>query len=172
MKTFFTSDTHFGHKAIIGYDEAPFGSIEEYDEALIERWNSVVGENDIVYHLGDFCFGNHAETYLRRLNGHKVLVMGNHDQKSIDYYRNAGFEKVYDHPIILRNFFILSHEPLFIAPSMPYMNIFGHVHIHPAVQTKSPNTLCVCACRHGYTPIRVEEWERFDPAEHANLLKF
>lgn len=54
MKTFFTSDTHFGHKAIVAYDEAPFGSIAEYDEALIARRNSVVGEQDVVYHMGDF----------------------------------------------------------------------------------------------------------------------
>ena len=56
-KVFFTSDTHFNHANIIKFCERPFGSIEEMNEALIANWNRVVGKDDIVFHLGDFCFG-------------------------------------------------------------------------------------------------------------------
>ena len=49
---------------------------------LIRRWNSVVKPNDTVIHLGDFCFSrgekNH-DYYQNQLNGHMVLVKGNHD---------------------------------------------------------------------------------------------
>lgn len=54
MNIFFTSDTHFGHNNIIKLSNRPFSSVEEMNEGLIERWNDVVGAEDIVYHLGDF----------------------------------------------------------------------------------------------------------------------
>lgn len=175
MKTWFTSDTHFGHRNIIRFDETPFSTIEEYDETLIARWNAVVKENDIVYHLGDFAMTGNKDRlkgYFNRLNGRKRIVLGNHDHGDMAFYYKMGFEKVYDKPVILRNFFILSHEPLFISPSMPYMNIFGHVHIHPAVSTQTENTVCVCSCRHNWTPIRIPEWDNYRPEEHSNLLSF
>ena len=53
MKTFFTSDLHFGHENVIKFDERPFNSVEEMDEELIKRWNNKVGKGDIVYVLGD-----------------------------------------------------------------------------------------------------------------------
>ena len=45
----FTSDTHFCHKNILHLTETPFHSVQERDEAIIKRWNEVVGENDTVY---------------------------------------------------------------------------------------------------------------------------
>ena len=55
---FFTSDTHFGHSKIIDYCKRPFSSIEEHDKTLIQNWNNVVGQDDTVFHLGDFAYGN------------------------------------------------------------------------------------------------------------------
>lgn len=78
----FTADTHFGHANIIEHSSRPFGTIEEHDEALIERWNEVVRPNDEVFHLGDFALtkpGRILET-LNRLNGRLSLVLGNHDR--------------------------------------------------------------------------------------------
>lgn len=78
----FTSDLHFGHKAVIEYCQRPFKSVEEMDEALIANWNRVVKPIDKVYVLGDF-FMYHKKPKLReimsRLNGTKILVLGNHD---------------------------------------------------------------------------------------------
>jgi calcineurin-like phosphoesterase family protein len=78
---FYTSDTHFGHSNIIKYCKRPYQTVEEMDEDMIRRWNSVVGRNDTVYHLGDFAFKNAdaVSNYLRRLHGHIHLVWGNHD---------------------------------------------------------------------------------------------
>lgn len=53
---FFTSDTHFWHENIIKFCNRPFSSVEEMNDTIIENWNKVVGENDIVFHLGDFVF--------------------------------------------------------------------------------------------------------------------
>ena len=56
VKIWFTSDLHFGHQNIIKFCNRPWETVEEMDKALIENWNSVVGENDIVFDLGDFAF--------------------------------------------------------------------------------------------------------------------
>lgn len=83
--TFFTSDSHFGHKGILKVSMArprPFASIEEHDEALIRAWNTVVRPADIVWHLGDFaykCSVDYAASIRARLNGRIRLLRGNHD---------------------------------------------------------------------------------------------
>ncbi len=51
---------------------------------MITNWNNTVRPNDIVYHLGDFAYGDGSKSpdkYFNRLNGHKHLVIGNHDNK-------------------------------------------------------------------------------------------
>lgn len=79
---FFISDTHFGHKNIIQFCDRPFATVEEMNEALINNWNNVVGEDDTVYHLGDVALGKWVEWdgLLSQLNGYKVLVVGNHER--------------------------------------------------------------------------------------------
>ena len=72
MRSWFTSDTHFGHSRILAYAHRPFANVDEMDEALIRNWNSVVGERDDVYHLGDMMFRlsrERAEAILGRLRG-------------------------------------------------------------------------------------------------------
>lgn len=86
MTKFYTSDTHFGHSNIIKYCNRPFASADEMDDALIARWNDVVGPQDEVWHLGDFSMSNDAaylKSVFRRLNGRKFLVRGNHDQPHV-----------------------------------------------------------------------------------------
>lgn len=81
----FTADTHFGHANIIKYSNRPFDNVEEMNNALISNWNKVVGDKDIVYHLGDFCFGN-PRNYITQLNGDIVhLIRGSHDKNSQQY---------------------------------------------------------------------------------------
>jgi calcineurin-like phosphoesterase family protein len=91
VNTWFTSDTHFGHANIIRLCNRPYSSVEEMDEALIENWNSLVRDGDIVYHLGDFAFrGNNEKTtqIFNRLKGDKVLIRGNHD----DYHTTENLD--------------------------------------------------------------------------------
>ena len=61
-KIFFTSDLHFGHKNIIRFDNRPFSTVEEMDEALIRNWNAKVSDEDTVYVLGDISWYNDAKT--------------------------------------------------------------------------------------------------------------
>ena len=49
----------------------------------MNKWNSIVRKDDIVYHLGDVGFGSTDELkeLVGRLNGTKILIRGNHDFK-------------------------------------------------------------------------------------------
>lgn len=83
---FFTSDTHFLHKNIIKFCNRPFNSVDEMNEALVNEWNSVVKDDDEVYHLGDVSLGNSKITgdLLYRLNGMIYLIKGNHEKSVLD----------------------------------------------------------------------------------------
>lgn len=97
---YFISDTHFGHDAIIRYCGRPFKNAEEMDQTLVDRWNKIVRPQDHIYHLGDVTMKRSSadkEEFIRliqRLNGHKRLLLGNHDQFPVRYYLEAGFEKI------------------------------------------------------------------------------
>lgn len=149
MAIYFIADTHFDDDNIRRYENRPFKNVEEMNSALIESWNKTVTPDDTVYLLGDIG----SDIYVKELNGIKYLVKGNHDLRDNAYYRTLGFTEVYDLPVILENFFILSHEPLYVNRNMPYANIFGHIHNDPAYKTVSSRSFCVSAERIDYTPI-------------------
>lgn len=152
----FTADTHFHHANIIKYCSRPYVDVPEMNEKLIENWNSVVGKNDIVWHLGDFSFGSRdkLEAMFKQLNGKINIVLGNHDKLKVSDYYEIGFHRVYDVPVIINDFFMLSHQPIqWITDSMPYVNIYGHVHNSGMYSTWTKNTCCACVERHDYTPI-------------------
>jgi len=70
---YYISDTHFGHANIIGFDKRPFQNTLEMEEKIIENWNKRVTKDDVVYILGDFCWGTEKEwlRILDLLNGEK-----------------------------------------------------------------------------------------------------
>ena len=75
--------SHIGHKNILHLCNRPFSSIEEHDHALVDNHNSVIAEVDLVYDLGDFayrCSAEYAVSVLRKLNGRRVILWGNHDK--------------------------------------------------------------------------------------------
>jgi calcineurin-like phosphoesterase family protein len=82
LNYWFTSDTHFNHGKIIEYVNRPFRDAQEMNEMMIYNWNSVVKPQDIVWHMGDFSFGNEEDwvKVRKRLNGHISLIRGNHDK--------------------------------------------------------------------------------------------
>ena len=158
--TYFIADTHFGDSAICRYENRPFETIEQMDATLIFRWNSVVTAEDTVYVLGDFGANDYEAEVLSRLNGKKRLVKGNHDTKSNEEYRRFGFEEVYDCPIILDGFWILSHDALYVNTNMPYANLFGHVHNSPVIKDYSRHHFCVSVERIDYCPIKFDDIKR------------
>ena len=80
MNLFFTSDTHFGDHRTLNIHKRPFTSVTEMDALLVANWNAAVGEEDEVWHLGDFARrAADVRGLLARLNGRKHLVRGNND---------------------------------------------------------------------------------------------
>jgi calcineurin-like phosphoesterase family protein len=155
MARYFIADNHFYHPEIITICGRPFVNCDAMHECMIRYWNDTVKENDEVYVVGDFATATLEEIrdVLKQLNGKKYLVLGNHDTHTIAEYYMIGFDKVYDCPIILDGFWIVSHEPMFMNNSIPYVNIFGHVHNSPLYYDYGKKHFCVCAERIGYKPI-------------------
>jgi calcineurin-like phosphoesterase family protein len=83
-EVYFTADSHFGHGRIIELGHRPFGSVEEMDSTMVERWNARVRPGDLVYHLGDFalCHPTRARELFEALAGEKHLLVGNHDHSA------------------------------------------------------------------------------------------
>ena len=95
MITAVYSDPHFGHENIIKYAERPFRDAREMNAVLIERYNERIGPKDVVLWLGDCFLMPYTDAYhiMRRLNGHKILIPGNHD-RSVKAMLTVGFSMV------------------------------------------------------------------------------
>ncbi len=158
MNIWIISDTHFSHANIIKYCNRPFENTYVMDAEMIKRWNSVVAKEDIVWHLGDFGMGNkeHITNIVSQLNGRIFLIKGNHDNHPDKWYYECGFEKVYDRPVIVDDFFILSHHPRTVGAPI-YGYLYGHVHDDEIYKDFTSNSCCVCAERQNYTPILFED---------------
>lgn len=133
MRMFFTADTHFGHDAIRRLANRPFDSLEAMDEALIARWNTVVGPHDEVWHVGDFAHRGmaSAESYRARLNGAIHLVAGNHDHK-VRRAASGLFASIHDIAEIKidHRTVVLCHYPMREWPKawQGSWHLYGHVH--------------------------------------------
>ena len=161
---FFTSDTHFYHKNIIEYAQRPFSSIENMNKELIKNWNSVVSSEDTVFHLGDigFCGSEKLRGILSQLNGHIILVKGNHDSALKESFCNEMFEFHTNqlHLNIEGYSVYLNHYP-FLCFSGD-LQLFGHIHSNSANPTNDidrfmlyglPNQYDVGVDNNNYAPV-------------------
>jgi calcineurin-like phosphoesterase family protein len=138
-----------------------FKTVEEMDETLVERWNSVVKPGDKVYHLGDVFMGNRLAfaKLWPRLNGRKVLIGGNHDP--MKWLSVGGFFKSTYAARYLKDWNIhLSHIPMHESSIInkfddaKCINVHGHLH-----RRDSPEGpyYSVCVERHNYTPVAIDD---------------
>ena len=169
MTIWFTSDTHFDHENILTFKQADgspvrlFSSVQEMNETMIERWNERVKPADHIYHLGDVTMARgkawtHINTIMARLNGHKRICLGNHDQlNSAWYYRT--FEKVKAYNVL--DGILFTHIPIHKG-SMGRFKLCVHGHLHTNVVELSPHHpdpayRSVCVERTNYYPVSLEE---------------
>jgi calcineurin-like phosphoesterase family protein len=158
---FLVSDTHFGHKNILSFsrpDGSPmrsFSSVEEMDEHIISRWNSVVRPQDKVYHLGDVAMHRQHIQTMGRCNGHHRLVRGNHDIFNIKYYLEY-FDEI--HAVRVLDNMILSHIPLHPESLGRFRgNVHGHVHNNVEPLHFGPRYYNVSVEAIDYTPVSLED---------------
>lgn len=178
MKNYWViSDTHWSHANFLNFMDdkgnkiRPFSSVEEMDEIMIQNWNKVVGPGDYVYHLGDVWMKGKDPTafdnIMRRLNGKKRLLLGNHDTLDIHHYAKW-FKKIsvtktwkeFSKP------FIMSHYPIHAgsvgSQKHPVMwNVHGHIHqnlvLLPKSKVPDPMYINVSVEHIDYTPIHIED---------------
>ena len=139
-KIFLTSDTHFGHDREFIWKVRGFNSVEEMNEAIVQKWNETVSAEDDVYILGDVILGDPDNIeYVKRLNGWLHIVLGNHDTiKREEMYCNlpnvvevagVGIRLKYK-----KHHFVLTHYPMMTGnlekESLKQMslNLYGHTH--------------------------------------------
>ena len=172
--TFFTSDTHFNHANIISFCNRPFKDVGQMNEVMIANWNSVIGKDDTVFHLGDFCLGGAAEwaKILERLNGKIYLIMGNHDLKNIRQGFISRFEHVamQMHIEVGKQRLYLCHYPFlcFEGSYKDVWQLFGHVHSRKnntgidagRLQYLYPTQYDVGVDNNNYAPISFEQVKR------------
>jgi len=165
VRRYIISDTHFNSFSVANICNRPFKSLKEMNETMIKNWNHVVKENDIIYHLGDFVDDsmfqtNNIKEFREKLNGRIRIILGNHD-RYIPYseWLKFGFDRVYDQPIVIDNFIMLSHEPLFLndlanSNAKAYLNIHGHVHGNIFNNSHYVN---VCVEKINYSPVNLDK---------------
>jgi calcineurin-like phosphoesterase family protein len=158
----FIADLHLSHANMA--TRRGFSTVEEHDEYIIEKYNSVVSKRDITYILGDVTMEKSAPYYLLdRLNGLKHVVMGNHD-------RRQDVKKLLEHVesvagMVSYKGIILTHCPIH-PMELDYRypkNIHGHIHDKQVMKMLDgweeidERYICVSCERVDYTPKSLEE---------------
>jgi calcineurin-like phosphoesterase family protein len=152
MRVWFTADLHLGHGNIIRYCKRPHlddderrragadprgrwrvseETIRRHDEALLDAINSAVGRRDLLWVVGDFCWGRgpDAAAYRDRILCEDVrLIWGNHDHRSVapafDYTTEQEMISVAGQDIWLCHYPLRSWNGRFHGA----WSLYGHVH--------------------------------------------
>lgn len=140
------------------------------NEQLIVNWNSVVAPDDIVYHLGDFAFGDvdGVNQVMQRLNfKHMHFIKGNHDKPFLNWFRELGGGgrasnvTIYPHFLetsINKQKFILCHYAMRVwnQSHRGALHLYGHSHgtLPDDPNSKSFDVGVDC---HNYHPISLEQ---------------
>jgi len=162
-QNFIISDTHFGHTNIIRFKDndgnliRPFDSVDQMDDFMVEKWNSVVRDVDRVYHLGDVAMNRRCLRTLERLKGRKILLRGNHDIFKLKDYIPY-FEDIRGYKIFPKSGVILSHFPIhprqFDLGDRWKLNVHGHLHQNVIDDNRYYN---VSVERINYTPVNYDD---------------
>ena len=159
----FISDTHFLHDNILKFYKdnekteklRPFKTLKEMDETIIKNWNSVVGDNDYVYHLGDVTFQYNGlfNEIMSQLKGRKRMILGNHD-KIWNPNLMRWFEKCELWKGFKEHNFTCTHIPARLDSLRDgKFNVHGHTH---ARNLNDPSYINVCVEVRNYTPVHLD----------------
>lgn len=151
--TFVTSDHHFGS----GLKPGPFKVFTlEQEPELIRKWNEVVRPEDVVIYNGDFCDCglDNAMKYRSMLNGHIILVKGNHDVFSDAVYQ-ALFGNVFNEITLDGYDVVIHHKP---DESLTCNQVYGHMHRGYVVgPLDKRHNFCSCVQAHDGYPVLLKD---------------
>ena len=174
---FLVSDTHFGHTGICKFTRTdgvtklrPWDNADEMDEFMVKSWNERVKPNDKVYHLGDVVINRKSLGIMRRLNGDKVLIRGNHHIfKLADYTEH--FRDIRGYHVM--NGMILSHIPLHEESLGRFgVNIHGHLHANRVMKEwGKDDSRCTRVIDPRYHCVCVEQTPDFAPILFEDVIE-
>lgn len=128
---YYIADTHFGDERVMHLAQRPFISVSQMNKFLCAKWNGKVNGDDTVYIVGDFALDDAvAQKILPLLNGHKHLILGNHDKlnpESLNMFESVNqIVTVFDEgrSVCLCHYPLLSYE----NPVYGGYHVFGHIH--------------------------------------------
>lgn len=137
QREFIGSDLHFGHKNILKFcpKTRPFASTDEMDQAMVSQWNETVSPEDTTYLLGDISYHEPSRTasILNRLNGKKILIIGNHDDKAMkSHFFVDCFVETHQYLEITRDKrkIVMFHYPIAEWNAMHRGSLHFHGHLH------------------------------------------
>ena len=144
-------------------------NIKRHDEEIIRRWNEKITHKDVVFILGDFCFGTgkRANEILKQLNGKKILVLGNHDNIFMDKdFDKTLFEEITNYKEIRVNnyHFILFHFPIQVWNKMQKgsIHLYGHIHSNETTEHRMeyeiPRSFNVGVDVNNYYPVCMNDY--------------
>jgi calcineurin-like phosphoesterase family protein len=162
MKVYFSSDTHYFHDNIIKYCSRPFRDSEEMNKKMIDNWNKIVSNDDVVFHVGDVSAGLKGRTaelrdVISSLRGKKILIRGNHDHLEDSWYLESGFLHVTN--LLSVGNVILSHIPLQEVLREGTEEDKLHVvhgHVHRTDMPNFPRHFNVAVDRNDFRPVPLE----------------
>lgn len=129
MKIWLIADTHFGHEKI-----KQLGRPDDFEAQIKKNLKAKVKPTDLLIHLGDISLGNNqkedSQWFKQELGCSTVLVLGNHDNKSIHWYQENGWD------FVCESFYrqvngvdvIFSHIPQQYDATRYEVNVHGHLH--------------------------------------------
>jgi calcineurin-like phosphoesterase family protein len=184
QQLFFTSDTHYSHSNICsattnwsvndGYARK-FDSLQDMNQRLVDNINNMVGEDDILIHLGDWSFGgfDKIEEFRSQINCKNIhLVLGNHDHhiernkegvqdlfSSVQNYLRLEVRRPINKATVERFTFICMHYPIASHHDMNQgvIHLHGHVHLPPHLRIGKGKSLDVGVDGNGLEPISLDE---------------
>jgi calcineurin-like phosphoesterase family protein len=190
QQLFFTSDTHYNHKNIcrgvtdwrrqdgsIPIEQTrDFPNLEKMNATIVNNINSVVGQDDILIHLGDWSFGGFEsiKEFRDRIVCQNIyLAYGNHDHH---IENNRGgiqgiFRKTFQYEVLevtipgygkilpSKHKFVIDHYPLCSWHNMNKgrFHLFGHVHLPPHQKLMSGRSMDVGMDGNNLTPHNVRD---------------
>lgn len=148
-KKWYTADWHLFHtRLMVKYCDRPFKSLDEMHAALVYGVNSVVAKNDELYILGDVCLDTckprravcsdlSVFDIIKRMNGRKHLIVGNHDPSNL--VKSRIWETVSQYKEIKDNGqrVVLFHYPILSWNKRAKGSVHLHGHCHGTLRNVS-----------------------------------